>query len=43
VPPPYFETLVGNIQILPMPTAEPMQARTNPQLDFQESRWVVLE
>ena len=38
VPPPYFETLVGNIHILPMPTAEPMQARMKPHLDFQESR-----
>lgn len=30
VPPPYFETLVGNIQIFPIPTAEPMHARIKP-------------
>ena len=36
-PPPYLETLVGNIHILPIPTAEPMQDRINPQFVFQES------
>ena len=28
-PPPYNDTLVGNIQIFPIPTAEPMHARIN--------------
>ena len=37
VPPPYLETLAGNIHILPIPTAEPMQDRINPQFVFQES------
>ena len=37
-PPPYIDTLVGNIQILPIPTAEPIQARMNPHLLLKESR-----
>ena len=36
-PPPYSDTLVGNIQILPIPTAEPMQAQINPHLLLNDS------
>ena len=32
-----METLVGNIQIFPMPTAEPIQARIKPHLLLKES------
>ena len=38
VAPPYWETRAGKSQMLPIPTAEPMQARMNPHLDPQESR-----
>ena len=37
-PPPNFDTRVGNIQMLPIPTAEPMQARINPQRLANASR-----
>ena len=40
-PPPYIDTLVGNIQILPIPTAEPIQARMNPHLLLKESRFFI--
>jgi hypothetical protein len=36
-PPPYKDTLVGNIHIFPIPTAEPMQARINPHLLLNDS------
>ena len=38
VAPPYWETRAGKSQMLPIPTAEPMQARMNPHLDPQEAR-----
>ena len=40
-PPPYRETLVGNIQIFPIPTADPMQARMNPQRLLKDSRFFI--
>ena len=36
-PPPYNDTLVGNIQIFPIPTAEPIQAQINPHLLLNDS------
>ena len=41
VAPPYRDTRAGNSQMLPMPTAEPMQARIKPHLEPQESRLVL--
>ena len=40
-PPPYRETLVGNIQIFPIPTADPIQARMNPQRLLKDSRFFI--
>ena len=36
-PPPYRETLVGNIQIFPIPTADPIHASTNPHWLLNDS------
>jgi hypothetical protein len=41
-PPPYKETRVGNIQMLPIPTAEPMQARINPHRLLNDSLFFIL-
>lgn len=41
VMPPQMETMMGKRQMLPMPTAEPMQARIKPHLDLKPSRCVV--
>ena len=37
-PPPKVDTRVGNIQMLPIPTAEPMHDSTNPHREEKESR-----
>ena len=42
VMPPQRETMMGKRQMLPMPTAEPMQARIKPHLDLKPSRCVVV-
>ena len=41
VAPPYLEMRAGKSQMLPIPTAEPMQARIKPHLEPQESRLVL--
>ena len=40
-PPPYKDTLVENIQIFPMPTAEPIHARINPQRLLNDSLFFI--
>ena len=39
--PPHAETMMGKRQMLPMPTAEPMQARMKPHRLVKPSRFVV--
>ena len=36
-PPPFSPTMYGNLQIFPIPTAEPIQANRNPKFEFQTS------
>ena len=37
VAPPYADTRAGKSQMLPIPTADPMQARINPRFDLNPS------
>jgi len=41
-PPPYNDTRVENIQIFPIPTAEPMQARIKPHRLLNDSLFFIL-